>query len=106
MQQALFKENFTQVQRMGLKAHFDGPEFVSDRDQERLTSQHKRIREFMIDGRWRTLAQIAEELGYPESSVSAQLRHLREKRFGSYRVMRRYVENGLFEYQVLPPEHA
>jgi hypothetical protein len=55
----------------------------------------------MRDGRWYTLAAIAKALGYPEASISARLRDLRKPRFGAHTVNRRYVERGLFEYQVI-----
>ena len=57
----------------------------------------------MQDRRWRTLAAIAAESHAPHASVSAQLRHLRKARFGSFVVEKRYAGNGLFEYRVLPP---
>lgn len=80
---------------------FNGPVYVPERDHARLTNQHVRIRDFMLDGRWRTLKAIADALGYPEASVSAQLRHLRKPRFGGYTVERRHVSQGLFEYRVV-----
>jgi hypothetical protein len=61
----------------------------------------------MRDGRWRTLEEIHKTtLGEPVASISAQLRHLRKPRFGSYRVERRHrgdPGSGLYEYRVLPP---
>lgn len=70
--------------------HFDGPDYKPTLDRARLSGQHERIREYMLGhGCWRTLREIADALDYPEASVSAQLRHLRKPRFGSYRVDRR-----------------
>ena len=60
----------------------------------------------MIDGLWRTLKEVADNTGDPEASVSAQLRHLRKKRFGSFVLEKRprgNRSNGLFEYRLLPP---
>ena len=57
----------------------------------------------MLDGRWRTLGDIATLTGYPEASISAQLRHLRKERFGRHRVEKRHAGNGLYEYRLLPP---
>lgn len=56
----------------------------------------------MLDGFWRTLSEIARELGYPEASVSAQLRHLRKPEFGSYLVdkRRRKAQSSVWEYRV------
>jgi len=53
----------------------------------------------MADGEFRTLGQISELTGHYESSVSAQLRHMRKPRFGSHQVNRAYKGKGLYEYQ-------
>jgi len=82
---------------------FDGDDYKPPRDDVRLRPQHERIRDLMIDGEWRTLKRIADFTGDPEASVSAQLRHLRKVRFGRYTVNRRYVEHGLYEYQIIAP---
>lgn len=88
---------------------FNGPDYIPARDHGRLMHQHDRIRQLMLDGRWRTLTEITEALGgetvAPGPSVSAQLRHLRKERFGSYQVYRRHRDgsDGLNEYQVQPP---
>ena len=37
--------------------------------------------------------------GDPEASVSARLRDLRKKRFGSHIITRRYVSDGLWQYR-------
>lgn len=71
----------------------------------RLARQHEVIKELMLDGVWRTLGQIADATGYKEASISAQLRHLRKRRFGGYVVRRRKAsERGLFEYRVEAPQ--
>ena len=80
---------------------FDGPAYSTELDRERLTDQHNRIKYYCLDRGWVTLGQIAQDLGYPEASISAQLRHLRKERFGSYRVEKRRVgESGLWQYRV------
>jgi hypothetical protein len=81
---------------------FDGETYERARDRERLTHQLVRVRTLMSDGEWRSLAEISESLGDPESSVSARLRDLRKPKFGALRVERRYVADGLWEYRVLP----
>ena len=83
--------------------HFDGETFDAARDEARLTSQLDRVRDLMADGRWWTLKQVAANLGASEASVSARLRDLRKPRFGAFRVERRYVERGLWQYRVLAP---
>lgn len=89
------------------RMRFDGPEYKPPLDRARLSHQHVRIRELMLDGVWRTLGEIAAHTGDPEASVSAQLRHLKKERFGSFILdkRRRGVEtNGLYEYRVRKPE--
>ena len=81
-----------------------GPAYERNLDGERIAQQMVRIRNYMMDGSWRTLRAISTRLGYPEASVSAQLRHLRKIKFGSFRVeKRRCGLTGLWEYRVLRP---
>lgn len=81
--------------------HRDGETYDHARDGARLAGQHARVKALMRDGRWRTLAMIALETRDPEASVSARLRDLRKKRFGSHEVERRHVRDGLFEYRLV-----
>ena len=80
---------------------FDGPAFDASRETDRLSSQFYTILGLMRDGQWRTLHLIAELTNYPESSISAQLRHARKPRFGGHTMNRRHIKNGLYEYQVV-----
>lgn len=84
---------------------FNGPEYVPERDQARLTSQMESIKKLMSDGKWRSLLSIAEETGFTTSSISAQLRHLRKERFGGHTVLRHHVKNGLYIYQLILNEN-
>jgi predicted ArsR family transcriptional regulator len=57
----------------------------------------------MVDGKWRTLREIADALTIPEASASARLRDLRKERFGNYQVERQRRgegRKGLFEYRM------
>jgi hypothetical protein len=83
---------------------FNGPDLGSD-DEKRLSKQHERIRDLMLDGQWRTLPEIENLTGFPQASISAQLRHLRKERFGSYTVdrRRRDSERLVYEYRVQVP---
>jgi RIO-like serine/threonine protein kinase len=81
---------------------FNGPE-LDTKDNDRLSKQHETIRALMSDHEWRTLAEIEQRLGYPQASISAQLRHLRKTRFGGYIVERRRRHAGTYEYRVLEP---
>lgn len=83
-----------------------GPTFDPALDEERLNDQILRIYRCMVDQEWRTLAEIAQETGDPEASISAQLRHLRKPKFGSFEVDKRrrgLATTGLWEYLLLPP---
>lgn len=80
---------------------FDGPDYSPADDKIRLEHQHERIKRVMLDSEWRTLTEISSLTGDPESSISAQLRHLRKERFGAYIVDKRRRgerKDGLFEY--------
>lgn len=88
-----------------------GPDYSPVVDGPRINRQHEAIKALMLDGIWRSLAEIEALTGYPQASISAQLRHLRKPQFGSYVVLRRMRESGLREYQVSPvkkhdPIHA
>ena len=83
---------------------FDGDDYVPPRDDPRLTRQYARIFALMRDGAWRTLADIEARTGDPPASISAQLRHMRKQRFGGHTVNRRYLGNGLYDYQLLVRE--
>lgn len=82
---------------------FAGPCLDPAFDANRLGKQMGRVWDTMKDGQWRTLHGIAHATGDPESSISAQLRHLRKPKFGGYTVERRRADggNGLWEYRVL-----
>lgn len=83
-----------------------GPAYDKQRDGPRLNRQHERIRDWMLSrNEWKTLAEIRQALDYPESSISAQLRHLRKKEFGSHQVWkRRRRGKGTWEYRIMPAE--
>ncbi len=85
--------------------HFSGPAYDPAKDQARLATQLETIRDLMLDGVWLSLAEIKAATGHGEASISAQLRHLKKERFGSYRLeKRRRGENaGMWEYRILPP---
>jgi hypothetical protein len=77
---------------------FDGPREAEPERTNRLSGQLKDIFELMRDGRKRTLAEIERATGHPPASISAQLRHLRKKRFGAWAVSKEHVGNGLYRY--------
>lgn len=90
---------------------FQGSHYQDKRDRKRLTGQIGRVYRVMDDGHWRTLNEIVRGTatdknpnGDPHASVSAQLRNLRKKKFGSHTVETQHIENGLFEYRLQKKE--
>lgn len=83
---------------------FNGAVYSKEHDDLRLTGQILRIFDLMKDGLFRTLSEISSATGDPETSCSAQIRHLRKERFGSHRVDKRSRgkrSNGLWEYSLI-----
>jgi len=83
---------------------FNGADYQPVRDDVRLSGQILRVYSYMSDSKWHTLREIAEATGDPESSVSAQLRHLRKQRFGSHEIEKVYISNGLYKYKLKKEE--
>lgn len=89
--------------------HFNGPAYEPQHDYKRLAGQILRVFGLMKDGRWRTLAEIEAITGDPPASISAQLRHLRKERFGSFEVEKRARGeriHGLWEYRLIVPQEV
>ena len=82
---------------------FSGSDYIKSIDESRLKKQYEVIKILMSDGKWRTLQEIEVKTGYPQSSISAQLRNLRKKSFGSNIIDKRRRGDrsiGLFEYKL------
>ncbi|TRZ72904.1 MAG: hypothetical protein D4R97_05475 [Bacteroidetes bacterium] len=97
-------ETVSQPDLFSQPPYFAGSDYQPEIDDKRLTGQLLRIFDCMKDGKWRTLSEISEITGDHEASISAQLRHLRKKQFGSHTVNKRRRgerECGLFEYQLI-----
>lgn len=73
-------------------------------DTARIATQTARVRALMLDGEWRTIADVAHACGASEPGASARLRDLRKFPY-HYRVERRRVRDvpGLYEYRVSVP---
>lgn len=83
-----------------------GPAYDEELDGERVATQLEVIRDQMLrwNRAWFTLSELERRLGYPQASISAQLRHLRKKRFGGYTVEKRRRNGaGTWEYRVREP---
>lgn len=96
----------TDLPLWAMSARFNGSDYDHDRDAPRLTAQMLRVFDLMRDGEWRSLREIAAATGDPESSVSAQLRHLRKPRFGRHTVDKEHRGNGLYVYRLIVRQEA
>lgn len=83
-----------------------GPDYDPSVDEPALTDQRKRIYALMSDGAWRSLPEIHRLTGFPEASISAQLRHLRKPEFGKHNVTKRLSphQKRLREYRIVIPD--
>ena len=84
---------------MTLQPAFDGETYDPQRDHARLTGQLSRVKAYLADGGWHTLAEIADAAGGSEAGASARIRDLRKAKFGGYDVARRNVAGGIWEYR-------
>ena len=80
---------------------FSGDTYDAERDGRRLNRQLMAVWMVVRDERWRTLAQIADETGEPEASISARLRDFRKPHIMGATVDRRHLNKGLWEYRVI-----
>jgi hypothetical protein len=89
-----------------------GPAFSPDLDGTRLRTKQDKVRDYMLgsNARFQTLDEIRAALEtkfherFPTPSLSAFLRHLKKKQFGSHGLeKRRRGQFGLWEYRLLPP---
>jgi len=80
--------------------HFDGDDYVHERDFNRLMPQLQKVKQYMEENNWVTLSELSNATGAPEASASAALRDLRKKKFGFRTVSRRYEGNGLYAYKL------
>ena len=90
--------------------------------ESQLAAIRKLMRRAVVRGAWLTLSEIAKATEFGEASISAQLRHLRKKEHGGYRVEKRRRKKPrplgaatrrrsrdeerapiVWEYRVLPP---
>lgn len=72
-----------------------GSTYIPERDKARLNAQALGVLRVFEDGKKRSLAQIREITGYPEASISARYRQLRE---AGYPMRKEYIQRGLYLY--------
>lgn len=80
----------------------DGTTFEPKRDTIRLNEQCQDVFNFLSDNCWHTLREAHERTGHPEASISARIRDLKKSKFGGFQIEKRYIENGLWQYRMLP----
>jgi hypothetical protein len=80
---------------------FDGDDYIHERDGKRLAKNHFKLKNLMEDSVYRTLKEISYITSIPEASVSAGLRDFRKERFGGHILNKKYLENGLYSYQLI-----
>jgi hypothetical protein len=88
---------------------FGGDTYDPQRDFVRLKGQLARTWNVMLDGRWRTLAQIAKETSAmrndggkdSEAAISARLRDFRKVKFGAHVLQAENIGGGLWHYRLL-----
>jgi len=85
-----------------------GSDYDPELDGPRLSGQMLRVFEYMRNGKWRALFEIADAINEPEASVSAQLRNLRKDRNGNHTIekRRRMGVGGLWEYKLTPNHNS
>jgi hypothetical protein len=79
---------------------FDGRTFSPVEDGERLAGQLERVRRYMSDGAWHTIAEVAAAVGGSEAGVSARIRDLRKPRFGAHKILHERLNRGLWQYRM------
>lgn len=82
-----------------------GPAYERVLDETRIIGQMERVKAYLLSGQWCTLADIEAFTGYPQASISAQIRHLRKAKFGGYLVEKRRKSGGFggtWEYRLMP----
>jgi hypothetical protein len=88
------------MSEIGMTTTF-GPAYDEARDGNRVAVQMAAIyTHIAADAGWYTLGHLEDALGYPQASISAQLRHLRKHQFGGHRIQKRHVGGGLWEYRL------
>lgn len=80
---------------------FDGSSYEPAKDKVRLNGQQQRVYEVMRDGRWRTLAEIAEASNVPLSTVGSRVRDFRKPRFGHFDVQRKRLTDATHVYRLV-----
>lgn len=82
---------------------FDGWTIDEKYDYERLSTQFSKVYKLMKDEKFRTVPEIAQEIGGSHTAISARLRDFRKEKYGGHTVKRRRrgdPRKGIFEYSL------
>ena len=77
---------------------FKGDDYSPPRDRPRLKKQFDRVLAGMEDGKWHTIAEVADLTEDPAQSVARQMRYIRAK--PGMKVERRHDGGGLYAFRV------
>ena len=86
-----------------------GDSYDPDLDEPRLSTQLEKIKAYLSNNQWHTLNELEAVTGYPQASISSQMRHLRKRKFGQYHIAKRRRSGGrggTWEYRLMPREEA
>lgn len=95
-----------------LEPRFGGATYIPSLDSERLSNLYGRVWRLMLDGCWRTLAEIKAAVGGSEGGIGARLRDFRKPNNGLHDVLRRRrggvagAKSGVWEYKLIPNPEA
>lgn len=87
------------IERQMVQGDRDGETFDRARDRERLDTSAERIFAVLKDKQWHCLRELADAGQCEPQTASARVRDLRKPEHGHWRVDRRHVERGKFEYR-------
>lgn len=77
---------------------FDGKTFSEELDGEKLRGDLARVKAVMMDGKVRTISEIADLANVSLNSVGSRIRDLKKEKFGGYPVQSRRVSKHIWHY--------
>lgn len=83
-----------------MRTEFGGVTYDESRDGERLQGQQQRVLNLLLDGKKRTLFEIAKEADVPLSTVSSRVRDCRKNEWGKHTVLKKLVSRGTYIYWI------
>jgi hypothetical protein len=87
------------VHQLSIEEALRGVDYSAPRDEKRLGEGYRRTFDVMKDGTWRTPDEIAKLSG---CRLDSALRFMRYAKAQGHQYNKRYKENGVYEYQIIP----